>query len=114
MLLPTILGKKSAVFVQGRAEPDVPLVGCMDVHAQLHEEIPPHVGKRGGGVQNRSSTWLVQFLKEFQLFTPQTFDEHHAGPLDITWQSPRGICCRIDFVALPAQWYEGGAKSKID
>ena len=53
------------------------------------------------------------FLREFNLCAPQTFDGYHAGPLDVTWKSPNGWQRRIDFIAVPVAWRADGFESKI-
>ena len=80
------------------------LIG-VDANAHFDCELPPHVGGHGLELRtNYAAEKFHNFLVEFQLYLPSTFEHTHYGD---TWTWCGHSCrtyARCDYIAIPLAW----------
>ena len=88
----------------------VPIVMLCDANARVGSELHDGVGPWRAQVQDDAGAALVNFLGEFKLGLPSTFESKVAdsslGEQWHTWTSSANKRHRIDYVAIPLEWMD--------
>ena len=91
--------------LRGFETTDHALIVGIDANSHFECESPPYIGPHGLEEKaNYAADKFLQFLVDFQLFLPSTFEHAHEGET-WTWQShTHGGQARCDYVAIPLAW----------
>ena len=114
---PAVKGSAAAFWrackkVLGRCARDSDVVLLADANARVGSLVSDSVSSHGAEEESNTAPDFHQFLAEFSLQLPSTFDECHSG-ICHTWVSPTGQCHRIDYVAVPLQWPLSGLSTVV-
>ena len=82
------------------------LVFMGDANARVGTPISAAVGPLAADEQCPLGALLHKALLELQLILPATFDRWFIGSRHATWTSNLGTAHRIDYVAVPEQWWQ--------
>ncbi|CAE7844850.1 unnamed protein product [Symbiodinium necroappetens] len=103
---------RSCKKVLSRCARDTDVILLADANARVGGLVSDSVSSHGAEEESTTAPDFHQFLAEFSLQLPSTFDECHSGVCH-TWVSPTGQCHRIDYIAVPLTWPLSGLSTFV-
>ena len=86
---------------------------AVDSNARIGSLTSEAIGPRSADEQTYGGGLLHQWLTDYSMWIPSTFDGIHSGN-DYTWTHPNGSTSRIDFLAIPQLWKSQKISSKVN
>ena len=88
------------------------LVVLADSNGHLGSVCSTAVGSEGLECENRAGAAFHDFLISFGLSLPSTFSASHRGG-HCTWKVNSGAGHRLDYIAVPEEWFTGTLASRV-
>ena len=89
-----------------------PMVLLGDTNSRMGQNCNDLVGNYGAETSTKSSECFFEFLCDFRLWLPATFESTHRGG-HFTWYHPSGTGSRLDYCAIPTSWAEVDVTNEV-